>query len=91
MKAEGVALASPLLLNEKNGREGRPDMTSGHRLRLLIAGLGLTMLLGGCFEDQKRPVLEYRPGVYQGKNDSHLSPSDLGHLRQRAAQQAQPF
>ncbi|MEQ8707450.1 MAG: hypothetical protein RIC36_00555 [Rhodospirillales bacterium] len=66
-------------------------MTSGHRLRLLIAGLGLTMLLGGCFEDQKRPVLEYKPGVYQGKEDSQLSPSERDQLRQRAAQQAQPF
>ena len=75
----GDARASPLLL------------TSGHRLRLLIAGLGRTMLLGGCFEDEKRPLLEYKPGVYQGKKDSDLSSSELDHLRQRAAQQAQPF
>lgn len=64
---------------------------SGSRVVAMTAGLACLLLLGGCFEEEKRPLIQYDHETYQGKKDQSLAPATVDSLRQRAAGQAQPF
>jgi hypothetical protein len=49
------------------------------------------MLLGGCFEEEKRPLIQYDHETYQGNKDAQLPAETVERLRSRASDQAQPF
>lgn len=46
---------------------------------LMSAGL----LLAGCEEEEQGRILQYKPGVYQGQEDTQLSEEQLNELRSR--------
>lgn len=64
---------------------------AGTRVAALAAALTVATLLGGCFEEEKRPLIQYNHEDYQGKQDTQLSSDTVDRLRSRAAAQAQPF
>lgn len=40
-------------------------------MRSIVVALSAVLLLAAC-EEEKRPVLSYKPGVYQGAQDAKL-------------------
>ena len=64
---------------------------AGPRVAAIVAGLAVTMLLGGCFEEEKRPLIQYDHETYQGNKDAQLPAETVERLRSRASDQAQPF
>jgi len=53
-------------------------------MRFILAALGAAFLLVGCGED--RPVVAYKPGVYQGPQDQKLGDKERKEANERVKQ-----
>lgn len=51
-------------------------------MRWMVLALGAAFLLAGCGED--RPVVAYKPGVYQGAQDQKLGDKERKDANERA-------
>ena len=62
-----------------------------HRARFWAAFVGAVagvILLAGCRNEEQGRIVQYKPGVYQGKKDTALNEAMEQALRERAQFQA---